>query len=74
MTEHVTREHQQERVSMEEIEAMPALLDTVQAARIIGATPLMVSRNCANGTFKAAKCGRSWRLNKAALLAQFGLA
>ena len=30
MTEHVTREREQERIVMAEIEVMPALLDTVQ--------------------------------------------
>lgn len=74
MTEQVIREHEQERTDMAEIESMPALLDTVQAARIIGASPLMVARKCANGTYQAVKVGREWRINKAKFLQAVGLA
>ena len=74
MTEHVTREREQERIVMAEIEAMPALLDTVQAARIIGASPLMIARKCADGTYAAVKVGREWRINKAKFLRAVGLA
>lgn len=68
------RERRQERISADEIDALPALLDTVQAARIIGATPLAVARKCANGTYPAVKCGREWRINKAKFLESVGLA
>jgi hypothetical protein len=74
MTEQVIREHEQERTDMAEISAMPALLDTVQAARIIGASPLVVARKCANGTYQAVKVGRAWRINKAKFLQAVGLA
>ena len=74
MTEQVVREHEQERTDMAEINTMPALLDTVQAARIIGASPLMVARKCANGTYQAVKVGREWRINKAKFLQAVGLA
>lgn len=71
---HVTREHEQERVTMDEIEAMPALLDTVQAASIVGSTPLAMARRCAKGEYAAVKVGREWRLNKSAFLQAVGLA
>ena len=61
------------RVSMEKIEAMPALLDTVQAASIIGTTPLVIAKACADGEYRAAKCGREWRINKTAFLQAVGL-
>lgn len=64
----------QERATMDEIEAMPALLDTEDGARITGETPLIVARRCAAGYWPAIKVGKAWRINKAALLAQLGLA
>jgi len=63
-----------ERVSMEEIERMPALLDTMQAGSITGETALSVSRACAAGTYPAVKCGCAWRINKAKFLQVVGLA
>lgn len=68
------RTHSLNRVGMDEIERMPALLDTVQAGSITGQTPLSIARDCAAGKIKAAKCGRSWRINKAAFLESVGLA
>lgn len=61
------------RVSMDEIEKMPALLDTEQAASIIGATPLSIAKACADGEYPAAKCGREWRINKTRFLQAVGL-
>lgn len=69
-----SRIHVPERVGMDEIASMPALLDTVQAAQIVGTTPLAIARDCAKGTYKAVKCGRAWRINKAAFLTTVGLA
>lgn len=68
------RTHIAERVGMDVIDAMPALLDTDQAASIRGTTPLAIARDCAAGKYKAVKCGRSWRINKAAFLEAVGLA
>lgn len=62
------------RVGMDEIARMPALLDTVQAGSITGTTPLAIARDCAAGKYKAVKCGRAWRINKAAFLEAVGLA
>ena len=75
MTEQAnSRERKRERIVMADIDSMPALLDTVQAASIIGSTPLVVARRCADGTYKAVKCGREWRINKARFLETVGLA
>ena len=68
-----SRIHVPERVDMDVIESMPALLDTVQGAQIAGTTPLAMARACARGTYKAVKVGRAWRINKAALLTALGL-
>lgn len=61
------------RVGMDEIEKMPALLDTEQAASIIGATPLSIAKACADGEYLAVKCGREWRINKTQFLQAVGL-
>lgn len=63
-----------ERVSMREIDAMPAMLDTVQYGAIAGITPLYASRLCKEGKLPAVRCGRSWRINKAKALELLGLA
>lgn len=68
------RSHAVKRVRMDEIEAMPALIDTNQAASITGQAPLSIANDCKKGKYKAAKCGRSWRINKAAFLEAVGLA
>ena len=62
------------RAGLEDIERMPALIDTVQAGSITGETALSVSRACAAGTYPAVKCGRAWRINKAKFLQVVGLA
>lgn len=62
------------RVTMDEIERMPALLDTLQAASITGEAALGVAKACANGTYPAVKVGRAWRINKAKFLQVVGLA
>lgn len=68
------RTHKLDRVGMDVIAAMPALLDTVQAGSITGETALSVARSCADGTYPAVKCGRAWRINKAKFLQVVGLA
>lgn len=60
---------------MEEIEAMPALLTTKDAALITGWTPLHVAKECRDGILKecAVKAGNSWGINKAKALEALGL-
>ena len=65
VTQHVT--------TMEEIDKMPALLDTEQAAAILGQTTAFVAKACASGTYPAIKIGNSWRINKERFLQMFGL-
>lgn len=68
------RTHTPERVGMDEIAAMPALLSTVEYGSITGQTPLFVARQCREGQLPAVRCGRAWRINKAKALAALGLA
>lgn len=74
MRRQTNHTHEQERVTEQQIESMPALLDTTQAASIVGSTPLVMARRCARGEFVAVKVGREWRLNKAKFLEAVGLA
>lgn len=62
------------RVGMDEIAGMPALLDTTQYGAIAGMTPLSVAKLCKAGKLPAVRCGRSWRINKAKALEGLGLA
>ena len=54
-------------------EELPAFLDANQAAAIISASPKFIRDRCQDGTIKATKCGRMWRINRDAFLEQFGL-
>lgn len=52
----------------------PMLLDVNQAASIVSTSPACIRRQCKEGTIKAAQVGNKWRINRDALLEQFGLA
>ena len=54
-------------------EELPVFLDANQAASIVSASPKFIRDRCNDGTIKAVKCGRMWRINRDALLEQFGL-
>ena len=54
-------------------EELPVFLDANQAAAVISASPKFVRDRCNDGTIKAVKCGRMWRINLDALLELFGL-
>lgn len=60
-----------------EIKAMPALITTRQAAEIGNWSERFVRILCEkgpnNGGIKAVKIGRTWRVDRDALLAQLGL-
>lgn len=63
-----------ERVGMDEIIAMPALISTDEYGSITGETSIQVARLCRAGKLPAVRCGRAWRINKAKALAALGLA
>jgi excisionase family DNA binding protein len=54
-------------------EELPAFLDANQAAAIISVSPKFIRDRCQDGTIKAVKCGRVWRIHRDAFLEQFGL-
>ena len=55
------------------VEALPQLLTTSQAARLLKVTPRTVTRLCEKGEIKAVRVASLWRINRDALLKQLGL-
>lgn len=53
---------------------LPLLLDVSQAAQITGMSENSMRTACRKNTIKAAQVGNKWRINRDALLEQFGLA
>lgn len=49
------------------------LIDANQAASIASVSPKFIRDRCQDGTIKAVKIGRVWRINRDAFLLQFGL-
>ena len=49
------------------------LIDAKQAANIAGTSAKFIRDRCADGTIRATKIGRVWRINRDAFLQQFGL-
>ena len=52
---------------------LPVLIDPEQAAGIASTSAKFIRDRCQDGTIKATKCGRIWRINRDAFLQQFGL-
>lgn len=62
------------RVGLSEMPAnVPMLLDAKQAAAIASTSPASIRRMCRQGTIKCVMVGNKWRINRDALLEQFGL-
>lgn len=61
---------------MEEIESMPALIDTDDLASILGCSQIYAAQLCREGALRecARLVGGSWAINKAKALAVLGLA
>lgn len=70
------RTRRAERATMEEIEAMPALITTDQLAHITGYTRQNISKMCKHGMFKdcSVMVGKAWSISKAKALEILGLA
>lgn len=60
--------------SADAVYGLPPMLTAAQAARILNVSERTVARMCANGDMKAAKVCSVWRINRDALLDQYGLA
>lgn len=56
-----------------EIAKLPALIDTVQVARILNCHQNSVMRMCREGRFQAARIGKEWRINTADFIRWAGL-
>lgn len=52
---------------------MPPMITTKQAAEILNVDPRTVMRMCRAGKVRCAKVMSAWRVNRDALLEQFGL-
>lgn len=61
------------RLTMEEIDQLPALISTREYARITGETPLYVAKLCKAGSIDAVRRGRKWLIPKAKALEALGL-
>ena len=74
--EPMARARNEERASMEEIEAMPALLTSRELARITGWSRVHVAKECREGILAgtAVKAGNLWQVNKVKALEALGLA
>lgn len=55
------------------IEGLPELLTARQAAGVLQVSVRQVNRLCSEGAFKCAKVGNSWRINRDALAARYGI-
>ena len=58
---------------MKKREELPPLMDTTQAARLLGVTRHCVTDLCNRGDIKAVRIGRVWRINRDALLDKCGM-
>ena len=52
---------------------LPALLDTKQAAELLGVSVRTVTRMCASGAIKAVRVQSMWRVNRDALFEFCGI-
>lgn len=58
----------------EQLRDLPALLSPEQSGNICGVSARTITNLCNNGTLKACRIGRLWRVNRDALLEYAGLA
>jgi len=52
---------------------LPILIDANQAGAIANMSSKFIRDKCRDGSIKAVKCGRSWRINRDAFLEWLGL-
>ncbi len=52
---------------------MPDIVDPIPVAHLLGISDRSVYRLCQNGTFKAVKCGKLWRINRDSVLSYIGV-
>lgn len=62
-----------EKAYMEVPANLPLMIDPKTAAALTGLSDAHIRRECVKGNIKAVKSGSAWRINRDAILAQFGL-
>ena len=60
-------------IDMKKYEDMPDLLTTDEAASILRCCPRAIAYKCKDGTFRAVKASKGWRVNKDDILRYAGL-
>ena len=57
----------EKRIGVDDFRSMPDIVDP-----LLGISDRSVYRLCQNGTFKAVKCGKLWRINRDSVLKYIG--
>ena len=63
----------EKRIGVDDFRSMPDIVDPLPVAHLLGISDRSVYRLCQNGTFKAVKCGKLWRINRASVLSYIGV-
>lgn len=66
-------EAENKRITLDAFRTMPDIVDPMPVARLLGISDRSVYRLCQNGTFKAVKCGKLWRINRDSVLSYIGV-
>lgn len=66
-------EVENKRITLDAFRTMPDIVDPMPVARLLGISDRSVYRLCQNGTFKAVKCGKLWRINRDSVLSHIGV-
>lgn len=63
----------EKRIGVDDFRSMPDIVDPLPVAYLLGISDRSVYRLCQNGTFKAVKCGKLWRINRDSVLSYIGV-
>ena len=66
-------EVENKRITLDAFRTMPDIVDPIPVAHLLGISDRSVYRLCQNGTFKAVKCGKLWRINRDSVLSYIGV-
>lgn len=66
-------EVENKRITLDAFRTMPDIVDPMPVAHLLGISDRSVYRLCQNGTFKAVKCGKLWRINRDSVLSYIGV-
>lgn len=62
----------EKRIGVDDFRSMPDIVNPLPVAYLLGISDRSVYRLCQNGTFKAVKCGKLWRINRDSVLKYIG--